>query len=141
MLGGSPAWPEKAKRPTKNCRAGRPRMSKTRILFFVAALATMSPGYVFAQDVASFYRGRLVNLVISTSPGGDYDVRARLVGKYIGRFIPGAPTVVAQNMPGAGGIRATNYLYNSVPQDGTTIVSVEAQAPLAQVFKLPGVEF
>jgi tripartite-type tricarboxylate transporter receptor subunit TctC len=116
-------------------------MKKTRSRIVIAFLAAILSGHACAEDVAAFYKGRTVNLVISTSPGGDYDTRARLVGKHLGRFIPGAPTVVPQNMPGAGGIRATNYLYNSAPRDGTTIISVEQQIPLTQIFKLSGVEF
>ena len=112
---------------------------KHRFLFALA-LAVLAPA-AKAQDVAAFYKGKTINLIISTSPGGDYDVRARLVGRHIGRHIPGSPTVLPQNMPGRGGIRAANYLYNGAARDGTAMLAVMQQIPLTQVFKLSGVEF
>ncbi len=112
---------------------------KHRFLFALA-LAVLAPA-AKAQDVAAFYKGKTINLIISTSPGGDYDVRARLVGRHIGRHIPGSPTVLPQNMPGSGGIRAANYLYNGAARDGTAMLAVMQQIPLTQVFKLSGVEF
>ena len=60
-----------------------------------------------------------MQLVIGYATGGGYDDYARMLGRHIGRHIPGHPTVVVQNMPGAGSIRATNYLYNVAPKDGT----------------------
>ena len=104
------------------------------------ALSLLSFG-ARAQDLATFYRGKTINLIISTSPGGDYDVRARLVGRFLGKHLPGNPTVVPQNMPGSGGIRAANYLYNAAPRDGSAMLAVMAQIPLTQVFRMPGVEF
>jgi tripartite-type tricarboxylate transporter receptor subunit TctC len=70
-------------------------------------------------DVSDFYAGRTVQLVIGYAPSGGYDDYARMLGRHIGRHIPGNPTVVVQNMPGAGSIRAANYLYNVAPKDGT----------------------
>src|SRR5262249_26468057 len=75
-----------------------------------------------AQDsVEAFYQGRQVNLVVGYGPGGGYDLTARLVARHIGRFIPGHPTVAVQNMPGAGSLRAANWLYEAAPRDGGTI--------------------
>jgi tripartite-type tricarboxylate transporter receptor subunit TctC len=74
-----------------------------------------------AQSVEEFYRGRTVPLVVGYGPGGGYDVYARLVARHIGRFIPGTPNVIVQNMPGAGSLVATNYLYNTAPRDGSVI--------------------
>ncbi|MDB5508984.1 MAG: family tricarboxylate transporter, receptor protein [Hyphomicrobiales bacterium] len=93
----------------------------------VAALASalacvlLSGFAVRAQhSVEDFYRGRNVNLVVGYGPGGGYDVYARLVARHIGRFIPGQPNVVVQNMPGAGSLVATNFLFNTAPKDGST---------------------
>jgi tripartite-type tricarboxylate transporter receptor subunit TctC len=72
-----------------------------------------------ADDVSDFYAGRTVQLVIGYASGGGYDDYARMLGRHIGRHIPGNPTVVVQNMPGAGSVRAANYLYNIAPKDGT----------------------
>jgi tripartite-type tricarboxylate transporter receptor subunit TctC len=85
------------------------------LLFAVAAV----PGQ--AQDAAeAFYRGRQVNLIVGYGPGGGYDLTARLVARHIGRFIPGHPSVVVQNMVGAGSLRAANYLYGAASKDGAT---------------------
>src|SRR5262249_56250095 len=70
--------------------------------------------------VSDFYRGRSVNLVIGYAPGGGYDLYARTLGRHIGRHIPGNPTIVVQNMPGAGSIKAANFLYTIAPKDGST---------------------
>jgi tripartite-type tricarboxylate transporter receptor subunit TctC len=74
---------------------------------------------VRADEVADFYRGRQVNVIVGFGPGGGYDVYARLLARYIGKYIPGNPTVVVQNMPGAGSLRAANYIYSVAPKDGT----------------------
>ncbi len=72
-----------------------------------------------ADPIADFYAGKSVQLVMGYAPGGGYDVYARALGRYMGRHIPGNPSIVVQNMPGAGSIKAANYLYNIAPKDGT----------------------
>jgi tripartite-type tricarboxylate transporter receptor subunit TctC len=72
-----------------------------------------------ADEVADFYRGRQIDLIVGFGPGGGYDIYARLLARYIGKYIPGNPTVVVQNMPGAGSLRAANYIYSVAPKDGT----------------------
>jgi tripartite-type tricarboxylate transporter receptor subunit TctC len=77
-----------------------------------------------AQDaVADFYRGKNLNLLVGYSAGGGYDTYARILARHLGRHIPGNPTVVVQNMPGAGSLKATNFLYNAAPKDGSTIAT------------------
>src|ERR1700720_542866 len=83
--------------------------------------SSFAPPAARSDDVADFYAGKNVQLVIGYATGGGYDEYARLLGRHIARHIPGHPTVVVQNMPGAGSIRAANYLYNVAPKDGTTI--------------------
>ena len=73
------------------------------------------------DDVAGFYRGRQVDLYIGYSAGGGYDTYARLLARHLGKHIPGNPTVVPQNMPGAGSLTLANYLYNIAPKDGSAI--------------------
>jgi tripartite-type tricarboxylate transporter receptor subunit TctC len=73
-----------------------------------------------AQPVADFYRGKTVQLLIGFTAGGNYDLSARTLARHIGRHIPGNPTVVPQNMAGAGSLRLANVLYNVAPKDGTT---------------------
>ena len=83
----------------------------------------------FAQSVEAFYKGRTITLVVPTSPGGNYDLNARLVARHIGRFIPGQPTVSVQNQPGAGGLVLANRLANTIERDGLTIAMMERGAP------------
>jgi tripartite-type tricarboxylate transporter receptor subunit TctC len=73
-----------------------------------------------AQSVEAFYKGHPVNLVIGFSSGGGYDLYARHLAHYMGRHIPGHPTIITQNMSGAGSLRAANYLFTLAPKDGST---------------------
>ena len=79
----------------------------------------------FADDaaVARFYKGRNVQLYIGYSAGGGYDIYARVLARHMGKHIPGSPTIVPQNMPGAGSLRLANYLYNVAPKDGTAFAT------------------
>jgi tripartite-type tricarboxylate transporter receptor subunit TctC len=72
-----------------------------------------------ADEVADFFHSHQVSLITGFGPGGGYDVYARLLARHIGRYIPGNPSVVVQNMPGAGSLRAANYIYSVAPKDGT----------------------
>ena len=87
----------------------------------IAALAAALVGPAQAQSVESFYRGRTVTIVVGYSVGGGYDAHARVLARHLGKHIPGNPSVVVQNMPGAGSLRAANYLYNAAPKDGTML--------------------
>lgn len=87
------------------------------LLLAVVSLSERSPAR--ADEVAGFYRGRQITLYVGFSPGGGYDVYARLLARHIGKYIPGRPNVVVQNLPGAGSLRAANYIYAVAPKDGT----------------------
>ena len=78
----------------------------------IIAVTAISAG---AQSVADFYRGRTIQMVIGVSAGGDYDLRARLLARYMSKHIPGNPKIVPQNMLGAGGLVAANWLANVAP--------------------------
>jgi tripartite-type tricarboxylate transporter receptor subunit TctC len=96
-------------------------MSRLGAALLAAAVFTMtSVTAAQADEVADFYKGKRVNLVVSYGPGGGYDVYARVLARHIGRHIPGNPSIVVQNMPGAGSLRGANYLYNVAPRDGLT---------------------
>jgi tripartite-type tricarboxylate transporter receptor subunit TctC len=88
------------------------------------ALAMLYAGPARADAVEDFYRGKNVSLVTPDAAGGGYDTYGRLVGRYIGEFIPGKPNIVPQNMPGAGGVTQMNYLYNVAPKDGSAFAIV-----------------
>ena len=84
-----------------------------------------------ADEAADFYKGKTVTLVVGYGPGGGYDVYARvLLARHLGDYIPGHPTIIVQNMPGAGSLQATNYLYRAAPKDGTTFGTFARNMPL-----------
>jgi tripartite-type tricarboxylate transporter receptor subunit TctC len=89
-----------------------------RVMFGSAlAAAVAMPAHAQAVD----FSGQRITLVIATPPGGGYDLYGRLVGRFLGAYLPGRPTIVPQNMPGAGSLIAANWLYNVAPRDGTAI--------------------
>jgi tripartite-type tricarboxylate transporter receptor subunit TctC len=78
-----------------------------------------------AQSVADFYRGRTITVSVGLSAGGGYDLHARVLAKYFGRHVPGAPAVVVKNVPGAGGLTLVNALYTTLPRDGSELATFE----------------
>jgi tripartite-type tricarboxylate transporter receptor subunit TctC len=82
-------------------------------------LAFCHMSHAHAQDPASFYKGKTVDLYVGYSAGGGYDIYARALARYMGRFIPGNPTIVPKNMPGAGSLVLANWLYNVASKDGS----------------------
>ena len=87
----------------------------------------LSMGHARAQDaIEQFYRGKNLTIVIGSNVGGGYDAYGRLVGRYIGKYLPGHPTVVYNNMVGAGGATAVNYLVSIAPRDGTVIAATSS---------------
>lgn len=85
----------------------------------ISAVLALGATQARGDDVADFYKGKRINLIVSYGPGGGYDVYARALAHHMGKHIPGNPTIVVQNMPGAGSLRGTNFLYNVAPKDGT----------------------
>jgi tripartite-type tricarboxylate transporter receptor subunit TctC len=89
--------------------------------FVTAGTAIFTPAV--ADDTGSFFAGKTVRIVVGFSPGGGYDIYARELGRYLGRHIPGHPSVVVQNMAGAGSLKAVNFLFNAAPRDGTVLAT------------------
>lgn len=106
-----------------------------------AASLIVMPVPASADPIADFYRGKSLSMIIPTSPGGDYDLRARLVARHIGRHIPGEPTVVPRNMPGAVGLQAANYLAGQAPHDGTVLHAIMQNMSAYQALGGSNVEF
>jgi tripartite-type tricarboxylate transporter receptor subunit TctC len=104
-------------------------------------LGCASPCIAQPDAVAEFYRGKSITMLIGVGVGGEYDLQARLVAKYIGRHIPGQPNVVPQNMTGASGLKMLNFLYNQAPRDGTAIGMIQNGFPAAQAIGRPGIQF
>lgn len=88
-----------------------------------------------AEATADFYRGKQVSFVVSYGAGGSYGLYAQLIAKHIAAHLPGAPSIVVQFMPGAGGVKATNYLYNAAPRDGTVLGTVFKDLALEQALR------
>src|SRR3990167_7690629 len=88
----------------------------------VAAPAT-KPGFD-EKAVADFYRGKTVRIIVGFSAGGGYDAYSRLIARHLGQYIPGNPTVIVDNMAGAGSIIAANHVYNAGAKDGTLIGNI-----------------
>jgi tripartite-type tricarboxylate transporter receptor subunit TctC len=108
-------------------------MSIKRTLACLFAVSTFAGiGTAAADPIADFYKGKQMRLVIHVTPGGGYDSYARLMGKHITKHIPGHPGLVANNMPGGGGLRAVNYIGNVAPKDGTLISIISQGLPLYQ---------
>jgi tripartite-type tricarboxylate transporter receptor subunit TctC len=78
-----------------------------------------------AQTAQNFYAGRQITLLCGAAVGGGYDAHARLLARHLGRFIPGNPTVIVQNLPAAGSLVAANQIYNTAPKDGTVISLIQ----------------
>ncbi|MBI4494395.1 MAG: hypothetical protein HY690_16550 [Chloroflexi bacterium] len=93
------------------------------------------------QAVAEFYKGKTVRIIVGAGPGGSFDIYARMVAKQLPRYIPGNPTVIVENQPGAVSILAANAVYNTERKDGTVIGYVVENFILQQVIGAPGVQF
>ena len=100
------------------------------VLAAVVVLAMSIASAAQAASVADFYKGRTISVIIGYSAGTGYDIYARLLARFIGRHTPGNPTVIAQNMPGAGSLKAAMYVDAVAPKDGTVIATIGRSAPL-----------
>ena len=107
--------------------------------FAIASL--MSVTSALAQSVEDFYRGRSVTLIVPTAPGGINDISGRLVARHYGRFIPGNPNFVVQNVPGGGGLVAANRLANTAERDGSIIAIIQRAVPQLAIQGEPNAKF
>jgi tripartite-type tricarboxylate transporter receptor subunit TctC len=94
-----------------------------------------------AEPVEQFFARRTVTIVIGYTAGGSYDLYGRMVARHLGKHLPGQPTVIAQNMPGAGSLKAANYLYELAPKDGTALGVIVESAALEQALANPAVQY
>src|SRR6478609_10480951 len=90
----------------------------------IAAALLLSAVPTRAQPVADFYRGKTLRMLIGYGPGGGYDIYGRLVAEFLPRHLPGKPTIIAQNMPGAGSFAAARYIHDVASTDGTVFGSL-----------------
>ena len=94
-----------------------------------------------SNSVRDFYANKSVEMIVGTGTANDFDFRGRLIAKYIGKYIPGNPTVTVRNMPGAGGVIAMNWLANVAPRDGTKLHMLFPAMGLSQAVGWPGINF
>ncbi|MGE5537027.1 MAG: Bug family tripartite tricarboxylate transporter substrate binding protein [Gemmatimonas sp.] len=108
---------------------------RSTVMRCVAAAAVLALGAAdaSADAVADFYKGKNINLVIGSGEGASYDLVGRLVGQFLQRHIPGNPTIVPRNMPGASSVRATEYFYNVMQRDGTSLAFVQPTVVLNKI--------
>lgn len=120
-------------------------MPKLRSIFGIGLIALLfavaQPHVASAQAPSEFFRGRTINFLIGFGPGGANDVWARVIARHMPRHIPGNPAIVAQNYPGAGGLRLMNELYNVMPKDGTSIALVNRGLPFEPLLGGANVRF
>ena len=94
-------------------------MSK-KFLYFLVGLA-FALGALNPALGEEFYKGKKIRIIVGSTPGGGFDTYARLIARHLGKYIPGHPSVLVQNMPGGGMLIAANYIYNRAKPDGLTI--------------------
>jgi hypothetical protein len=108
----------------------------------VAAIVACGNMPAAAQSaVRDFYTGKQVTVIVGAGAGGGYDLQARLMARHLGRHIPGNPTFIVQNMPGAGSLAAANHVYNAAPADGTVLALIQRGMLLIRLINPSGVRF
>jgi tripartite-type tricarboxylate transporter receptor subunit TctC len=116
-------------------------MKKLSTSFFAGLAVFAAAGSAHAQSVADFYKGKTVTIYIAFSPGGTYDLFGRMVARHIGKHIPGNPNVIGSNMPGAGGLTATNFMFRAAPRDGTALSITTQNIAIEEALKNKAVQY
>lgn len=94
-----------------------------------------------AETVADFYKGKTISMIVQTTTGNDYDNRGRLLARYMSDFLPGKPQIVARNMPGGGGVVASNWLAKVAPRDGTVISMLMQTSSVNQALGMGQIQY
>lgn len=116
-------------------------MANLRLFVVLLAAATAACGGSTAGTPVEFYAGKTVTIIVGSGAGGGFDTTARLVSRHIGRHIPGAPTIIVQNMPGGGGLVAANHIFSAAAKDGTVIGLFHEAQMMTQLTGGEGVQF
>ncbi|HEX3486700.1 MAG TPA: tripartite tricarboxylate transporter substrate-binding protein [Micropepsaceae bacterium] len=111
------------------------------LLTGVGVALALAPATVRADSVSDFYKGRQMTMILSADAGGGYASYANAFAPYLAAHIPGKPRIVVQYMPGAGGLRAMNYLYSAAPKDGSVVALVHSSVPFAPLYGLNQAKF
>src|SRR6516162_2192229 len=115
--------------------------SRSWLRLVVSVASLLAPASVKADATSDFYKGKVVHMIVAYPPGGGYDVYARLMAQFAQRHLPGNPTVIVQNMPGAGSLTAANYLYSVADKDGSVILAPSNGVAFAPLQGVSGVRF
>lgn len=111
------------------------RMTGVRRAAIAAAFAlAVDASPAFAQSPETFYKGRTVSVVVGSSSGGGYDLNARVLAEHMAKYIPGHPTLIVQNMPGAGGLKMAGYMYAVAPKDGSVFAILQRNLTVEPLF-------
>ncbi|HVO96110.1 MAG TPA: tripartite tricarboxylate transporter substrate-binding protein [Terriglobales bacterium] len=119
----------------------RKRVSALVALLLSLSIVVQSWAASADDKVADFYRGKTVRIIVGFSAGGGYDAYSRLIGRHLQKHIPGNPTILVDNMAGAGSIILANYMFNAAPKDGTVIGNFSGQIILEQLFGNSAVQY
>ena len=109
------------------------------VLLSLACIASAAP--LRADEVADFYKGRTITILVGGTAGASYDTQARLIARHMPKYLPGSPSIVVQNMIGAGGLKMLNYLSGQAPRDGTHLAMIPNTMPAMQAIGAQGVTF
>src|SRR5215813_9768974 len=132
--------PAPGQRPTARALATRAALTWVAVwlAIWAAATLTLGPAAALAQEA---FTGKTITIYVGFGPGGGYDLYARMLARHLGRHLPGHPRVVVANMPGAASIRATNYIANVAPKDGTALGIVAQSIAEEQLLGVAGVSY
>jgi tripartite-type tricarboxylate transporter receptor subunit TctC len=140
----STTTPERRRNPPGRCRGRTNKqggLEMNRLLLGLCALLATGVTAGAQEDPATFYKGKTVRLIVGVGVGSGYDINARAVARHIGKYIPGNPTVIVQNQPGAGSLTMTNQLVAAGPFDGTAIGVTFNGLPTAPLLQPAGARF
>jgi tripartite-type tricarboxylate transporter receptor subunit TctC len=112
---------------------------RSSLVICLTALMSLQAGAGVAQE--NFYKGKTIRLIVGLAPGGGFDTYSRVIARHMGKHIPGNPTTVVDNMPGAASLLAANFVYKAAKPDGLTIGNFVGGLSFQQMLGLPGVEF
>lgn len=126
--------------PNRVFRGSPMRLPRLTTAFVLLSVVLGASGQL-AHSAAPFYEGKTIRIIVGTSPGGGYDTYTRLIARHFGKYIPGNPTIIVDNMPGAGGLVSANHLFKVAKPDGLTIGHFVGGQFLQQLLGKPGIEF
>lgn len=115
--------------------------AKSLLCAAAAITALLSASAAGAQSVAEFYKGKTINVIVGFGAGGGYDLISRILAKHMGEKIPGKPTMIVQNMAGAGGVNAANHVYAVAPKGGLTMAAVNQGAAMYKLLGGKGAQY